>query len=112
MEKAMTFLTIMFICTIVFVGIGISALKRKTPVHFWSGTKVKEEEISDVKRYNRANGIMWIVYGNTFLLGGILSLIFNVNIGGIIVSISATVGLIMLIIPYRRIYEKYKNKGA
>ena len=29
---------------------------------FWSGSSVKENEISDIRAYNHANGVMWIVY--------------------------------------------------
>lgn len=107
MEGAIPFAIIVWICALAFIAIGIYALKRKTPMHFWSGTTVKPEEISDVKAYNKANGIMWILYGFTFILGGIFSLLFNTNIGGIIVAISSTLGLIILMLVYRRIYQKY-----
>ena len=109
MEGAIPFAIIVWICALVFIAIGIYSLKRKTPMHFWSGTTVKVEEISDVKAYNKANGIMWILYSFTFILGGILSLLFNTNIGGIIVAISSTLGIIILITVYNRIYQKYKK---
>lgn len=109
MEGAIPFAIIVWICALAFISIGIYALKRKTPMHFWSGTTVKPEEISDIKAYNKANGIMWILYSFTFILGGILSLLFNTNIGGIIVAISSTLGSIILMLVYRRIYQKYKK---
>lgn len=52
---------------IMFIGVGIYSSKRKTPMHFWSGATVKSEEISDIYAYNEANGIMWIVYGLSYL---------------------------------------------
>lgn len=110
MGTAMPLVVISFICATVFIGIGIFALKKKTPMHFWSGTRVKTEEISDVKAYNKANGTMWIAYGSTFILSAILSILFDSNIGGILLAISSTLGLVILIIVYRRIYSRYENK--
>ena len=45
--------------SLLFTGIGIYAWKRKKPMWFWSGSTVKESEISDIAAYNKANGIMW-----------------------------------------------------
>ena len=47
-------------CGLVFVSLGIWAFVRKTPMHFWAGSTVLPETITDVKKYNRANGFMWI----------------------------------------------------
>ena len=91
----------------VFIGIGIYSLKKKTPTHFWSVTTVKTEEISNVKSYNKENGIMWLVYGSTYIISAILSL-FGSIIAPIIVILSSTVGLIILVLVYQRIYMKYK----
>lgn len=54
MEGAIPFAIIVWICALAFIAIGIYVLKRKTPMHFWSGTTVKVEEISDIKAYNKA----------------------------------------------------------
>ena len=45
---------IVWFCSLIFIGIGIYSIKRKTPMHFWAGSKVKREEITDIKAYNRA----------------------------------------------------------
>lgn len=110
MEDVIPLAVILFICATVFICIGIYALNKKTPMHFWSGIVVKTEEISNVKAYNRANGIMWIIYSLIFIISAIISLLFDSNIGGTISAISATLGLFILVIVYRRIYNKYKNK--
>jgi len=52
----------LFVFAAIFIGIGIYSIKKKTPMHFWSMSPVKLEEISDVKSYNKGNGLMWIVY--------------------------------------------------
>ncbi|MDD2422158.1 MAG: hypothetical protein PHU78_08485 [Heliobacteriaceae bacterium] len=110
MEDALIFAAIVWMCAIVFIAIGIFALKKKTPMHFWVGTTVKTEEITDVEAYNKANGIMWIAYGSAFILSGILSLIFDIHIGAILVGVSSTLGLYILAFAYRRIHKKYSNK--
>ena len=50
-------LLIMVPCSALLTGIGIYAWRRKEPMWFWSGSTVKAEEISDVRAYNKANGI-------------------------------------------------------
>ncbi|MGL5642254.1 MAG: hypothetical protein ACRDDM_08295 [Paraclostridium sp.] len=90
----------------VFVCLGIYSLKKKTPMFFWAGSTVSSDEISDVKGYNRANGIMWIFYGLSFLLIPIL----GENIGGIVLGILAPFTIVALIITYNIIYNKYKVK--
>lgn len=109
MEAAIPFTIITWFCAATFIGIGIFAFKKKTPMHFWSGTTVKPGEISDVKAYNKANGIMWIGYGAIVALSGLLSFVFGTAIGGIFLTVSCTLGLLILIIVYGKIYNKYKN---
>lgn len=109
MEAAIPFAIIIGFCASVFIVIGIYALKKKTPMHFWAGTTVKSEEITDIKAYNKANGIMWISYGSILASSGILSFVFGTAVGGIIVAISCTLGLIVLIIIYGKIYDKYRR---
>ena len=43
-------------------------------------------------------------------MSGIISVVLNTNIGGILVAISSIVGVPILVIVYKRIYNKYKNK--
>ena len=105
---AIPFAIIIWICGLMFIGIGIFSLKKKTPMHFWAGTTVKPEEISDITAYNKANGIMWISYGGMYILSGLFSLIYNISIGAFIVVLMSIPGLIVLIIVYKKIYDKYK----
>lgn len=94
-------------CSMVFGLIALWAFKRKDPMHFWSGTTVKPEEISDIRAYNKANGIMWLVYSLGMLTSGVLSL-FGEFAGGIFMATLCFPGLGVLIITYYRIYNKYK----
>ena len=93
--------------SLLFTGIGIYAWRRKKPMWFWSGSTVKESEISDVSAYNRANGIMWLVFslvlwGSTFLGA------MNMKAGGIFLIAGCVIGVPLLPIVYGKIYRKYK----
>lgn len=110
MKDAIPFAIIVWLCGALFISIGIYSLKKKTPMHFWSGTTVKPEEISNIKAYNKANGVMWISYGLIFVLSGILGFLVGTFIGAIIVVLISTIGLIILITIYTRIHDKYKIK--
>lgn len=102
------FAIICWVCFLIFFGIAIYAFKRKTPMHFWSGTTIKEEEIKDINSYNRENGIMWLIYSSSFLIAGILAL-FKIEIATILLIVFSTVGLGILIYAHQRIYNKYKD---
>ena len=81
MEKVI-WLVITIPCSLLFTGIGIYAWRRTKPMWFWSGSSVREEEISNVKAYNRENGIMWICYSAVFWISTIMG-IRSVSIAGI-----------------------------
>ena len=56
-------LIIMIPVSLLFTGISIYACRRKKPMWFWSGSTVKESEITDIAAYNRANGIRGLNLG-------------------------------------------------
>ena len=100
---------IMIPLSALFTGIGIFAWLRKEPMWFWAGSTVKESEIRDVRAYNRANGIMWLVYSVVFWASTILGM-FHVGAAGIVLTIGCPAGIFALIIAYLRIYDYYKVK--
>ena len=51
MEKVI-WLVITIPCSLLFTGIGIYAWRRTKPMWFWSGSSVREDEITNVKAYN------------------------------------------------------------
>lgn len=92
-----------------FTGLGVYARKREKPMWFWSGTTVDEEEITDVPAYNRANGIMWIVFSAVFWASAVCGLA-RAKTGGIIMLAGCAAGIPALVFAYGRIYAKYKKK--
>ena len=89
-----------------FTGLGIFAWKRKKPMWFWSGAEVSEKEISDIPAYNRANGIMWIVFSCVFWVSAILGFRYP-GTAEIILAVGCVGGIPILIVVYRRIYARY-----
>ena len=109
MENIIWFI-IMIPCSALFTGLGIYAWMRKKPMWFWSGSAVQEKEISDVPAYNRANGIMWIVFSLFMWLCTVLG-VFNMKTGGILLLLGTLPACFGLVIAYKRIYDKYKIKN-
>ena len=107
MEKVI-WLVITIPCSLLFTGIGIYAWRRRKPMWFWSGSSVREDEITNVKAYNRENGIMWICYSAVFWISTIMG-IRSVSIAGIVLAVGCLGGLPLLVIAYNRIYRKYKR---
>ena len=101
---------IMVMCNVVcagtFVGLGIYAKKRKTPMNFYSGTTVDPRTISDIPAYNQANSRMWIIYSIPFWVAAVVSF-FHVGAGAIIMSLSCMPGFLFLIFRYKRICNQY-----
>ena len=93
-------------CVVVFAGVGIYSIKRKDPMHFWAGSKVPPEKVSDIPRYNRANGIMWIVYA-LVMAADIPLAFYDLFVAGMVLLAICVVGIPSLIIVYNRICKKY-----
>lgn len=101
-----------FITAILIVAFGSAALRgflSKAPVNFWAGDEIKPEEITDVKAYNRANGLLWAFFTLPQIIAAVL---FTINrsaanifqLGGVLI------GIIAAFIAYRLIEKKYRVK--
>ena len=101
-------LTIMIPVSLLFTGIGIFAWQRKKPMWFWSGSTVKGSEISDVAAYNRANGIMWLVFSLIMWVSTVLGAM-NMKAGGILLTAGYVIGVPLLPVVYGKIYQKFKK---
>ena len=106
--KNIVWLIILVPISILFTGLGIYAWKREKPMWFWSGSTVKEEEISDIPAYNRANGIMWLAFSGVFWAGTILGAL-DAMAGGICLIAGCAVGVPLLPLVYGRIYRNYRK---
>lgn len=95
-------------CAALFFGIGVFAERSEKPMWFWAGSTVDPAKITDVKRYNKENGIMWQVY-SLFYVASAVAEIWSSLVAVILLVITATVGTVPLIFIYNRIYRKYKK---
>ena len=98
-----------FGCGGLFFAIGIYARKLKKPMWFWSGSEVDASQITDVRRYNRENGIMWQIYSLWYFAAGIAE-IPNPVLALIFLVLGCTAGSILLVCSYNKIYSKYRVK--
>ena len=106
MENLIWYIT-MIPCSALLTGIGIYAWNRKKPMWFWSGSSVKETEISDVTAYNHANGIMWVVYSIIYWIATFAGSWNSVTAVSLII-VGCVIGLPLLVVVYKRIYARYK----
>ena len=101
-------LIIMVPVSLLFTGLGVYAWKRKKPMWFWSGSTVEESEISDISAYNKANGIMWIVFSAILWISTVLGCL-NMKTGGFILIAGCMAGVPALPVVYGRICRKYRK---
>ena len=102
------FVIISGICLLIFLGIAIWALCRKTPMNFWAGSTVNPATISNIKKYNKANAIMWFCYCIPLVLGIVIAPI-HISVAAAVMSIGLVFGIGPLIFVYLRIQKKYTN---
>lgn len=104
-------LAVYFSVSLLMIGIGISQLKSKTPVTFYSREKpFSEKEPSDVHQWNKNHGIIWIIYGIIILISYAIGAIIGTNsicctiplAGGIIIP------LISMILYHHRLIKLYE----
>lgn len=101
------FVTVIVI--IVFGGLAINGFISKTPVNFWAGDEVKPEEISNIKKYNNANGIIWTAFTLPQIAAAVI-MPFNSFIAAVVQALGIIVGIPAAIIVYKTIERKYRKK--
>lgn len=102
---------IIFICACIAIGLGfiivaVCAACSKNPLSFWAGNKVSEKQITDVKKFNRANLIMWIVAGAVWVITGVL-LLCGITFPYWFVLAEGVILIPVLVIWYTIIKKKY-----
>ena len=98
------------IVAIIIFGIGISQLKSKDPVGFYTGEKPpKTEQLSDVNAWNRKHGIMWIVYGICIICSWVCSaFIGGDNIYSVIpLCLGTILPILVMVFLHHRLVKMY-----
>ena len=107
-ENMITFGIILFASFIIIV-IGISQVKSKEPVGFYTGEKPpKKEDLTDAALWNKKHGMMWIFYGvamtGSYLLGLVIKQEF---IAFVILMLAIVGGLPVMIFYHHHLMRKY-----
>lgn len=97
------------IVTMIFVGIGISCIRSKEAVGFFTFTK--PPIVEDVKKYNKAVAKLWFVTAVVFEIIGIPFLFLEQNSPlFIVIMFAVIIWVIVLIVAYLKIEMKYKSR--
>ena len=110
MTHAWILMLILIPCAALLTGIGVYAWRREKPMWFWAGTEVRPEEITDVRGYNRANGIMWICYSLVFWAAALISRWSGLAAGAVLMA-GGVFGALAMIPVWLRIRRRYGAQG-
>ncbi len=96
------------VALVMFV-IGISQLKSKEPVGFYTGEKPPEkEQLSDVNAWNKNHGIMWVIYSGCIVCSWICSAFIGNSIYSLIpLCTGILVPIPVMIVYHHRLVKKY-----
>lgn len=112
MEEMMTAFIIWGIFGCFFIGMGIYDMlsKKEVPFGFWANAETLPME--NVKAYNRAVGLLWIVYGIVFILLGLPLLFHGQNSAGIVITLLGTMfeAIAAMAVYVVVIEKKYRKK--
>lgn len=94
---------------LVMMGIGIRQLNSKKPVGFYTGENPPgEEDVTDIKAWNRKHGLMWLTYGCIILISFFIGSGFDDSIWAVLPMIGGVViPLIFMILYHHRLCKKY-----
>lgn len=104
MERWILF-AVCWLCGAIFLGIGLYAVRRKTPMNFWSGETVPSESVSDIPAYNRAMGKLWGGYGVVYWVAGPIGF-WHPIAGVVVMCVLSVIGAAALVLIYKKIIEK------
>ncbi len=99
---------IFVLVALIFVVIGISAFFAKKPMGFFANAEMFE--VTDVKAYNRAVGIMWCIYGIVMIILGIPLLAGQNSPYALLTMAGVVVETIALVVVYVLVIEKKYRK--
>lgn len=74
-------------------------------MHFWSGTTVDPSTVRDIPGYNRAYRKMWLVYSLVYWGSGAIYF-FHPMAAAVLLTVGATLGLVLMICYYKQGIEK------
>ena len=97
------------VCSGVFFSVGAFVKKSNAPIHFWSGALTTKKQITDTRRYNRANAMIWFSFGIYMVLCGVLAILVGVGAAVIAAVVLCVLAFPALAIASKRIYLKLSS---
>ena len=102
-----------FVCAAIFSLLAYSCFISRRPVSFWSGETISKDQVTSVKKYNFANGVLWSGYSAFYWLACLCGFI-STTVSMVITILALTVGIIGLlignIIIRRRFLHEYRDR--
>lgn len=94
------------LCASAFILIPYFSEDKNTPISFWSGDYSLKDKVNNVEEYNREMKKLYLGYGLSFIVNGIIFLI-SLIIGVILLVINCTIGIFVIYRIYKKILKKY-----
>ncbi len=102
---------VLLISTSPIIILGMVQYRSKEPVGFWAGKKPpRNEEITDVRAYNRKHGLMWILYGAGFIVCFVCGTFFGGTATAYLCVAEAVLGIPGMIAYHNRLNRMYYKK--
>lgn len=98
--------------TPLFIGVGISSRRSEKPAGFWANSEApKSEDITDVKKYNKAVSNILFTFAAIYELLGVTLLFLEQNEALVIFPLLGTFFLVIgIMVAYVFVEKKYKKK--
>ncbi|MBR4335444.1 MAG: hypothetical protein IKP74_03220 [Clostridia bacterium] len=91
---------------LILLGVAIFAWTRRTPVWFYAG--IPSPTVTDVRAFNRANGIAWALFSLPFFAAAGVGVVHRLAAAGIILA-GCLFGIPLLVFSYHKICKKYEK---
>ena len=102
-----------FVCAAIFSLLAYSCFISRRPVSFWSGDKITKDQVTDVRKFNMANAVLWAIYSLFYWIACVCGFV-NSKVSIIITIVGLTVGFVGLLIGYniikRRFLHEYRDR--
>ena len=98
---------IFLLVAIVMILIGVSQIKSKNPVGFYTGEKPpREDEILDISTWNKKHGYMWVIYGITIICSFVFASLVKSETIAVFVLLCGIIGALPIMMLYHRHLKK------
>lgn len=107
-ENIITF-AILLVVSMVMIIIGVSQVRSKEPVGFYTGEEPpKKEQLTDMEAWNKKHGYMWIAYGFAIIAAFIICCFIKREMIALAVLFCVVIGAIpVMMLRHRHLKKKF-----